>query len=96
MIGVMDKEVPAMPERTTATAPAGASPMEIRAGLHARPLPGTRYRMTVEPVEETDAGKAAALREHVMRGLAEADAGELVDEDAVFTDLQKKYPDPDA
>lgn len=85
-----------MPERTTAIVPASALPPEIRAKLGGRPFPGARYRMTVEPAELQDDEKLAALRGHVGCALTQADAGDLLDEDAVFADLQKKYPDPDA
>ncbi len=53
-----------------------------------------RYRLTIEELSEE--AKLAALREHVAKGIAQADAGQFVDEDEFFDDLQKKYPDPDA
>ncbi len=57
-------------------------------------VPGMRYRLTVE--ELTQDARLAALREHVAKGIAQADAGELLDDNEVFEELQKKYPDPDA
>ncbi len=57
-------------------------------------IPGMRYRLTIEELGQD--AKLAALREHVARGLAQADAGQFVDEDEFFDDLQKQYPDPDA
>lgn len=57
-------------------------------------VPGMRYRLTVE--ELTQDARLAALREHVAIGIAQADAGQLVDEVEAFGELQKKYPDPDA
>ncbi len=57
-------------------------------------IPGMRYRLTVEELGQD--AKLAALREHEARGLAQADAGQFVDEDEFFYDLQKQYPDPDA
>lgn len=85
-----------MPERTTVIVPVSALPLEIRAKLGDRPFPGARYRVTVEPAEMQDDDKLAALRDHVRSALAQADDGDLLDEDDVFADLQKKYPDPDA
>jgi len=85
-----------MPERTTAIIPASALPPEIRAKLGDHPFPGARYRVTVEPAEAKDDDKLAALRDHLRSALAQADGGDLLDEDDVFADLQKKYPDPDA
>lgn len=82
-----------MSDRVTTTIPAERLPEEIRAQLHARPLPGQPFRVTVEAIEETDAEKMGSLRARIARGLAEADRGELLDEDEVFGPLQARYPE---
>ncbi len=56
-------------------------------------IPGMRYRLTVEELSQE--ARLVALREHVAKGIAQADAGQLLDEDEVFGDLQKEYPNPD-
>lgn len=84
-----------MSDKVTVTVRAEELPKSLAAGLIVRPIPGTLYRVTAEPVEETEAEKLASLRAHVMRGLADAEAGRLSDEDEVFAELQAKYPDPD-
>lgn len=76
-----------MPERVTTTVRAESLPEEIRAKLRPRPIPGTRYRVTAEPVEDTEAEKLAALRAGLQKGLAEIDAGLGIEEDDAFRHL---------
>lgn len=79
-----------MPNRATVTVTAEQLPPEMREKLRA--VPGTRYRMTVEEIQETDDEKFAALRAHVARGLADLDAGRAHDHDDVFGELKASYP----
>lgn len=83
----------AAPERVTMTIRAEELPKAMLAKLIARPVPGSRYVVTAEPAKETDEEKIVALREHIMRGVADADAGRLYDEDEVFAELQARFPE---
>ncbi|HEY0836794.1 MAG TPA: hypothetical protein VGE72_22985 [Azospirillum sp.] len=85
-----------MPAKVTAIIRAEELPKSVAAQFPKYPIPGTRYRVIAEPVDETDEEKLAWLRAAVAEGMAEADAGRLLDEDEVFSMLQAKFPDPDA
>lgn len=84
-------ETPAMPIRATETVPAEHLPPEFRTKL--RPIPGTRYRVTAEQIEETDAEKLEALRADIARGLADVRAGRVHSHDDVFSTLKAQYPE---
>lgn len=80
-----------MSERFTATVQAEALSRELTAALSMRPVRGSRYRVTVEEVEETDEEKRAALRTAIQRGRDEIAAGHFVDGKAAFAELAAKY-----
>jgi hypothetical protein len=61
----------------------------IKAGLRE----GQTIRVTIEPVELSDAEWEASVRAKVAEGLADVAAGRLVDGEEVFARLLKKYSD---
>lgn len=83
-----------MAEKVTATVRAEELPPEIRAKLRGHAVPGARFRVTAEPVEETDEEKLAALRADLQKGRDELRGGLGIDGDEVFTRLEAKYPPP--
>lgn len=87
---VMEK-VPAMPNRATVTVPAHHLPEEARAALPQRPIPGTRYRVTVEEIEETDEEKRDALRRVLQERRESVAAGNAVDGEEMFARLRAKH-----
>lgn len=81
-----------MPERYTATVRAEALSAElIAAALPQRPVPGTRYRVTLEPLEETDDEKREALRAVLTERRAQVAAGHVVDGEEMFARLRAKH-----
>lgn len=80
-----------MPERFTATIQAEAVPRELADALSMRPIRGSRYRVTVEEVEETDEEKRAALRAAIQKGRDEIAAGHTIDGEAAFAQLATKH-----
>jgi predicted transcriptional regulator len=80
-----------MSERYTGTVPAEAVSPEIAAALSMRPVPGSRYRVTVEQVEESDEEKWAALRAAIQKGRDEIAAGLAIDGEDVFARLRAKH-----
>lgn len=83
-----------MSDKLSATIAAEALPREITALMSHRPAPGTRFRITVEAAEETEAEKLERLRTHIGQSLREADQGELIEEEAVFGPLLAQYCTP--
>lgn len=83
-----------MSERFTATVQANALSHELAAALSMRPIPGSRYRVIVEEVEETDEEKLAALRAAIQKGRDEIAAGQAIDGETAFAELAAKhFPD---
>lgn len=80
-----------MSERFTATVQAEALSSELTAALSMRPVRGSRYRVTVEEVEETDDEKRAALRAAIHKGRDDIAAGRFIDGKAAFAELAGKY-----
>ena len=80
-----------MSERFTATVQAEAVPPELAAALSMRPIPGSRYLVTVEEVEETDDEKRAALRAAIQKGRDEIAAGLSIDGKEAFAKLAAKH-----
>ena len=69
-----------MVERYTATVRAEAlSPELIAAALPRHPIAGTRYRVTLEEVEETDDERRESLRDVLLQRRADVAAGNVVD-----------------
>lgn len=64
-----------MSVRVAATIRAEALPPELSSQFAERPIPGTRFRVTAEPVEESEEEKLAALRADIQLGLDQLDAG---------------------
>ncbi|MFN3076966.1 MAG: hypothetical protein ABT940_08835 [Alphaproteobacteria bacterium] len=64
-----------MAQRVTVDLPATDLPPTLVARLPTRPLPGARFRVTAEPIED-DASRLVALREDILAGIAELDAGD--------------------
>ncbi|HYD66966.1 hypothetical protein [Azospirillum sp.] len=83
-----------MPTKVTAIVRAEDLPKAVAAQFPERPIPGTRYRLIAEPVEETDEEKLAALRADIQEGLDQLAAGFGIDGDEVFAMLEAKYPPP--
>lgn len=77
-----------MPNRATVTILANHLPEEARAALPERPIPGTRYRVTVEEIEETDDEKLAALRAHIQASID--DPRPSIPGDVVFAEARAR------
>lgn len=90
MTAVSTKETTTMSERFTATVQAEAVSPELAAALSMRPVPGSRYRVTVEEVEETDEEKRAALRAAIQKGRDEIAAGLAIDGETMFAELHSE------
>lgn len=84
-----------MPKITSADIPAAEVPPSIARKMPGGPIPGMRYRVTVEEIED-DAAKLAALRATIADRLAQSKAGEGIDADEVFADLRQRFPNSDA
>lgn len=83
----MNHEAPSMP-KVTAELPASEVPPALARQLPGgRPIPGLRYRVTVEEVTDEEA-KLAALRADVQAGLDELRAGLGIDAEEVFAELE--------
>ena len=80
-----------MSERYTGTIPAEAVSPEIAQALSLRPIPGSRYRVTVEAVDETDEEKRGALRAAIQTGRDEIAAGLAIDGEDVLARLRAKH-----
>jgi hypothetical protein len=80
-----------MSERFTATVQAEILSHELASALSMRPVRGSRYRVTVEEVEETDEEKRAALRAAIQKGRDEIAAGHYLDGEAAFAELAVKH-----
>jgi hypothetical protein len=83
------KEATAMSERFTATVQAEAL-HELALALSMRPIPGSRYRVIVEEVEETDEEKLAALRAAIQKGRDQITAGQFIDGETMFAELRSE------
>ena len=66
-------------------------PDSIVARLPERPAADARFIVTVETAL-SDEEMLAALRRDIEDGLADADAGRLLDADEVFAKLKARYP----
>ena len=77
-----------MPGRVTGTVQAEDFPQELAAVLSLHPIPGSRYRVTVEEVEVTDEEKLAVLRAAVTKGREELAAGLGIDGETMFAELR--------
>lgn len=84
-----------MPKVTYADIPAVEVPPTVARKMPGGPIPGMRYRVSVEEIED-DAAKLAVLRATLAERLAQADAGEGLDADEVFAELEKRFPVSDA
>ncbi len=78
-----------MSERFTATVQAEAL-HELALALSMRPIPGSRYRVIVEEVEETDEEKLAALRGAIQKGRDQIAAGQFIDGETMFAELRSE------
>lgn len=77
--------------KLTAEVPASHIPPELASQFPGgRPIPGTRYRVTVEELD--DEAKLAALRADLQAGRDELRAGLGVDGETVIARLRAKYP----
>ncbi|HYH20225.1 MAG TPA: hypothetical protein VD995_16570 [Azospirillum sp.] len=81
-----------MPAKMTATVRGEEIPRSLAVRLPEHPIPGMRYRMTLEPVEETDEEKLASLRADLQEGRDAIRAGRVVPADTVFARLLAQYP----
>lgn len=82
----------AMPEKITVQMRAEELPDSIKARLKETLIPGMPYRVTVEPVDDQAAKREALLRD-LEEGIADLEAGRVVDGDTFFAELRAKYPD---
>lgn len=80
-----------MSERFTATVQAKALSHELTAALSMRPVPGSRYRVIVEEIEETDEEKREALRAAIQKGRDEIAAGQAIDGETMFAELRAEF-----
>lgn len=82
----MNRETPTMP-KLTANVPANHLPPELsRQFPGGRPIPGTRYRVTVEEMDEAE--KLATLRADLQAARDEMRAGLGIDAADVFAELR--------
>lgn len=81
-----------MPDRVTATVHFDHLPPEIQAKLRERPIPGTRYRVTAEPAEESDGERLDSLRADLQAGRDDlrAGQGEPLDMQAIIAELHRE------
>lgn len=85
----MNHETPDMP-KLTATVTANHIPPEFANQLPGgRPIPGTRYRMTLEEQDETE--KLATLRADLQEARDQIAAGLGMDGETVLARLRAKY-----
>lgn len=82
---------PARPSKVTATIPAEELPRAITAALPVRPPAGTRFRVTIEPADESEEERRQSLMDDVAVGLEDADAGRTTDGEMLFERLIAKY-----
>ncbi|WP_162488004.1 hypothetical protein [Azospirillum lipoferum] len=82
---------PEHPRQVTTTILAEELPRAIAAALPFRPQAGTRFRVTVEPVEESEDERVQALRDDIAVGMDDAEAGRTIDGEQVFERLIAKY-----
>ncbi|QCG98420.1 hypothetical protein E6C67_32705 [Azospirillum sp. TSA2s] len=82
---------PSRPSRVTATIQAEELPRAITAALPFRPPAGTRFRVTIEPVEESEEERRQSLQDDIAAGLEDADAGRTTDSERLFERLIAKY-----
>lgn len=80
------KEALTMPERMTGTIIAEHLPPEFRAKIP--PVPGRRYRVTVEEIEETDEERLAELRAHIQAAID--DPRPSIPGDVVFAEARAR------
>ncbi len=86
-----DDSHPGPAKKVTLTLGVDELPTVILAKLGTRPPPGTRYVVTAEVVEDTDAERIAALRADIAAGIAEADAGRVIDGEDLFRELEARF-----
>lgn len=84
-----------MPTKVTAIVRAEDLPKAVAAQFPEYPIPGTRYRLIAEPVDETDEEKLASLRADVRKGREQLAAGLGIDGDEVFAQLRARFSLPD-
>ncbi|CAO3421135.1 hypothetical protein [Azospirillum endophyticum] len=82
---------PARPSRVTTIVQAEELPRAITGALPVRPPPGTRFRVTIEPVEESEDERRQSLQADIAAGLEDADAGRITDSEKLFERLIAKY-----
>lgn len=82
---------PARSSKVTATIPAEELPRAGAAALPVRPPAGTRFRVTVEAVDESEEERRQSLKNDVAVGLEDADAGRTTDGEMLFDRLIDKY-----
>lgn len=90
----MSRNTRAIPEKITVEMRAEDLPESIKARLKTGLIPGMPYRVTVEPVADLEAKRAALLRD-LDEGIADLEAGRVIDSEAVFAELLAKLPDAD-
>lgn len=77
--------------KITADLPASEVPPTLARQLPGgRPIPGMRYRVTLE--EQDDEAKIAALRTDLQAGRDQLRAGLGIDDETVIARLRAKYP----
>ena len=76
----MTKSTRAMPEKITVEMRAEDLPDSIKARLKHDLIPGMPYRVTVEPVDDLEAKRAALLRD-LQEGIDDIEAGRVDDFD---------------
>ncbi len=80
-----------MSERFMATVQAEALSRELATALSMHPVPGSRYRVIVEEIDETDEEKQAMLRAALQKGHDDIAAGRFIDGKASFEELAEKH-----
>ena len=80
-----------MPDRNTVTVQAAALPPEFMAHMHPRPLPSARVRVTLEEIEPTPEEWLEDVRAKLDEGLADIEAGRVVDGETFFAELRAKH-----
>lgn len=82
---------PAHPRQVTTTILAEELPRAVAAALPFRPQAGTRFRVTVEPAEESEDERVQSLRDDIAVGMDDAEAGRTTDGEQVFERLIKRF-----
>ena len=78
-------------EALTVEVPASELPENLLARFRVRPAGDARFTVTIEPAMSREE-KLEALRREIDTGLADLNAGRVVDGSTVFAELKRRFP----